>query len=316
MKSKHILNYVFIAGLFVLLVNDHLLKDLFGNWMTGKLSDFAGLLIFPMFLKFLFPISTRKSISITVLIFVLWKSPFSQFFIDYFNSLPLFHIGRVVDYTDFIAFLVLPIAIYVLKYIDRFVIKFDYDILTKVGTVSVFLISIFAFAATSPDDEPITNATLISECCSRNVQEAEVGSAKIFIPSIFTPDGNGINDFFQISTDTSMLRIDTFFVFDQINGDTVFNSVNIEEIIPENGFDGVVMDSVIATQYAYRITVTSKDSITETFRGRVCCIPCVESLNLPTPRGLMNCTFSSQYTEEGGFDSDNVPNEDMNCFED
>jgi len=40
----------FLAGLSVLLVNDFVLKQIFHNWLTGKLSDLAGLFIFPMFL--------------------------------------------------------------------------------------------------------------------------------------------------------------------------------------------------------------------------------------------------------------------------
>jgi hypothetical protein len=42
------------ASLFaigVLLVNDHVLKEAWGGWWTGKLSDFAGLLLFPLLLQ-------------------------------------------------------------------------------------------------------------------------------------------------------------------------------------------------------------------------------------------------------------------------
>lgn len=31
-------------------LNDHVLKARYGNWLTGKLSDFAGLLVFPLLL--------------------------------------------------------------------------------------------------------------------------------------------------------------------------------------------------------------------------------------------------------------------------
>ena len=47
MKKKDlILNPYFIIGLSVLLLNDFYLKAAYGNFVTGKLSDFAGLPIF------------------------------------------------------------------------------------------------------------------------------------------------------------------------------------------------------------------------------------------------------------------------------
>jgi hypothetical protein len=36
-----------MASIVVLLVNDHLLKAAAPSWVTGKLSDFAGLFFFP-----------------------------------------------------------------------------------------------------------------------------------------------------------------------------------------------------------------------------------------------------------------------------
>lgn len=41
---------VSIASIAVLVLNDHLLKESFGTWWTGKLSDFAGLVFFPALL--------------------------------------------------------------------------------------------------------------------------------------------------------------------------------------------------------------------------------------------------------------------------
>jgi len=48
-RKDLILNSYFVIGLIVLIINDFYLKYEYGNFATGKLSDFAGLLIFPMF---------------------------------------------------------------------------------------------------------------------------------------------------------------------------------------------------------------------------------------------------------------------------
>ena len=40
-----------LVGIAVLVVNDHWLKGACGSWWTGKLSDVAGLVFFPLFLQ-------------------------------------------------------------------------------------------------------------------------------------------------------------------------------------------------------------------------------------------------------------------------
>jgi hypothetical protein len=39
-----------LAAVTLLVVNDHFLKHAYGNWWTGKLSDFAGMIVFPLLL--------------------------------------------------------------------------------------------------------------------------------------------------------------------------------------------------------------------------------------------------------------------------
>ncbi len=314
MKSKYLFNYLFLLGLFVLILNDHLLKATYGNWFTGKLSDVAGLLILPMFLKYLFSISTKRSVLFTIVFFIFWKSPFSQVFIDTFNSVGLYKIGRVVDYTDFIAFLVLPLSIYVLDNIEKFEIKLQTVMMRKLATHSLLFVSIFAFFATSQEADDIEPIALLSNCCFTEPVELNVGSGSIYVPTIFTPDGNGINDFFQISADSNILRIDTFFVFSQVSGNLVFNKTNITEIIPENGFDGTVADTVAATQYSYTLIVTSEDNVRVEVNGEVCALPCEEPLNVPRPDSLGNCAFPIQYDIINGYDENIDSGENLNCF--
>jgi hypothetical protein len=41
---------VAVVSIALLIVNDHVLKPTYGNWITGKLSDLAGLVFFPLLL--------------------------------------------------------------------------------------------------------------------------------------------------------------------------------------------------------------------------------------------------------------------------
>ena len=108
-----------MISLITLILNDHYLKYQFSNWITGKLSDFVGLIIFPLMLTYLIPQFRTKSIWISALLFIFWKSPFSQSLIDFYNQFSLIKITRVVDYSDLIAFVILPIPYYLIKKIDN-----------------------------------------------------------------------------------------------------------------------------------------------------------------------------------------------------
>lgn len=105
-----IISIGFLSSLCILLVNDHLLKEIFSNWITGKLSDFSGLFIFPIFWTAFFPNHRNRIYCLTALFFIWWKSPYSQEVINFWNSFSLFNIGRSIDYTDYIAISILPVS--------------------------------------------------------------------------------------------------------------------------------------------------------------------------------------------------------------
>jgi hypothetical protein len=146
-NSALIFNWIFIIGLLILAVNDQYLKWTFGNWFTGKISDFAGLLIFPMFLQFLFPRIARVSVILTAVLFVFWKLPVSGSFIDSYNKVAIIPITRTVDYSDFIALLILPFAWYFMGRIDNYRIG---RISPAFATCLIALPAAVVFMATSP----------------------------------------------------------------------------------------------------------------------------------------------------------------------
>ncbi len=48
--AEWLLSPTFLAAVLLLLLNDHWLKQAYPGWLTGKLSDFAGLFFFPTLL--------------------------------------------------------------------------------------------------------------------------------------------------------------------------------------------------------------------------------------------------------------------------
>lgn len=149
MKRKElILNPYFIVGLIVLLLNDFYLKYEFGNFVTGKLSDFAGLLIFPMFVATIFP-QLRKSISlITGIAFIIWKLPLFTPVLELINQLSFISIYRVVDYSDYMALSILLLSHYLINYYE-YNPKIKWEKAITVSRFAFLSIAFFAFCATS-----------------------------------------------------------------------------------------------------------------------------------------------------------------------
>lgn len=107
-KASLLLHPVFIISLAVLLLNDFYWKYSYHNWLTGKLSDFAGLIVLPVFLLALLPkLSKPGAVLFSALFFSWWKSSFSQPVIHLFNKTLSLPVDRVVDISDTIALPVL-----------------------------------------------------------------------------------------------------------------------------------------------------------------------------------------------------------------
>jgi len=92
-----------------LLLNDFHGKATYHNWLTGKLSDIAGIFIFLVFLTALFPNYKKVWVLSTAVLFIIWKSPLAEPAIQLFNHIGI-SISRTIDYTDLIALLVLQLT--------------------------------------------------------------------------------------------------------------------------------------------------------------------------------------------------------------
>lgn len=112
-KTNFLLHPLFLAALFVLLANDHYWKYEYGNWITGKLSDFAGLIVLPVFLLVFFPARRMAVVLGAGLFFVWWKSPLSEPFIAWMNEGWGLPVQRVMDWWDLLALSVLPVSFYI-----------------------------------------------------------------------------------------------------------------------------------------------------------------------------------------------------------
>ena len=98
----------FLLALATLIANDAWLKHAHPGLLSGKLSDFAGIAVVGLLLLAALPRRRRLATAIVAVGFAWWKSPLSQPAIDAVNTWLSSPVGRVVDYTDLVALVVIP----------------------------------------------------------------------------------------------------------------------------------------------------------------------------------------------------------------
>ncbi len=170
-RIDDIFNAYFLIAILILILNDFVFKQAFGNWFTGKLSDFVGLYAFAYFWGVVFKKKWKKAIYISIAVmFVYWKSPFSETLIVLWNSYAPYNIGRVIDYSDLIALVVLPFG-YFHHAREKKVVN-SMAVLYKVGRPVIVSFTIFTFLATSGTEGKIKRYTFHSS--KRKVYDAIV----------------------------------------------------------------------------------------------------------------------------------------------
>lgn len=112
-----LLNPLVLSALLLLLINDHYIKLNFPGFLSGKISDFTGLFIFPIFLFVVFRKYFNSNRSIWVItimtgfLFIAIKiNSIFEIILKCFSKFNLPKPNIVADYTDLIALLVLPFS--------------------------------------------------------------------------------------------------------------------------------------------------------------------------------------------------------------
>ncbi len=134
--------WLYITGLILLLINDFYLKIKFHNIFTGKLSDFAGLFILPIFFAVVLRTKSKLVFIATAILFIIWKSPLLDGGLANWNANTYFKLQRVTDQSDYIALISIWIGYLLIK-------RTRIQRLYRPGYIGIGILSVFAFCATS-----------------------------------------------------------------------------------------------------------------------------------------------------------------------
>ena len=164
-KQKDILLILILTiGILCLFLNDRLWKYEYGNLLTGKLSDFIGLFTLPLFLAILFPRVKRQVSIIVGVLFIIWKSPLSSPFIELWNSYQIIEFSRVIDNTDYIALIMIPLAhTLIMKYQIKRVRIFVKETIPKAILFPILILTTIIFCSTSVSEPAYPKGDILIE---------------------------------------------------------------------------------------------------------------------------------------------------------
>ena len=111
------------------------------------------------------------------------------------------------------------------------------------------------------------NGCKISAKITINVDKAR----DIYIPNVFTPNGDGENDIFMIyAGDLSQIKqVNTFMIYDRW-GETIFRAADFVPMDPQNGWDGTFKGETMNPQvFVYWAEVEFIDGLKVLFKGDV-----------------------------------------------
>ncbi|MEO5906811.1 MAG: gliding motility-associated C-terminal domain-containing protein, partial [Saprospiraceae bacterium] len=91
----------------------------------------------------------------------------------------------------------------------------------------------------------------------------------IYIPTVFSPNDDGTNDFFSISGRRNLEKIEYLRIFDRW-GNLVFDKANLEPNVEEEGWDGTFNgDPMSPGVYVFISKLIYEDTSSETVKGSI-----------------------------------------------
>ena len=198
-----------------------------------------------------------------------------------------------------------------------------------ITTLTISIIFSYGISCTAQDDDTSGNTIIKSEkyepCCGvpSEVSREIVPGINIFIPNVFTPNGDGINDLFYPIVDTSLVKNGSVVWFTIYNSSDdkikrgIFNRewVNYNDV-KNYSFTGTYFKennerAIWEGQFWYKFSVLIEGKGQFNFEGSACSIVCDDEAAIF--RDKQGCFFPIQVTKD--IQGDNkLSNQETDCF--
>lgn len=194
--------------------------------------------------------------------------------------------------------------------------KFHFSDMTK---TTYHLLTTFCLAlcltGCAQEPDPIVNSEIYEACCGLDQPvEYTFDKAYMFVPNVFTPNGDGINDYFAPSINEYVYEFDAYLIYTPVGDTVIFASVGYDvNNIQNTAWNGLNKDGTpYRGLFKYAITaITPNTSQLMRVEGYACCIVCgPDAAIFQTKPG---CFFPVQ-AGSGGKLNTTASNQESDCF--
>ncbi len=150
-------------------------------------------------------------------------------------------------------------------------------------------------------------------CCGSKPVKFKLDNGHIYVPNVFTPNGDDVNDYFMPFIDDKMAEVMNFTVL-SAEGDTIYfkRPTFVYEDIENFAWDGLKPDGTPHKGlFKYSMAVVAKKGKLRIVEGEACAIVCGEDAQVFKRKS--NCFYPSQ--NNNGQPNDNSSNNEKDCFE-
>lgn len=164
----------------------------------------------------------------------------------------------------------------------------------------------------SPIDTSAASA-IYESCCGATPVVYTADDAYMFVPNVFTPNNDGVNDYFVPSFNEQILGFDAYLIYSMEGNHVVFASAGYDPAnIQNTAWDGMNRDgSVFTGGFRYQFTAFLKTGGLIKIEGKACRIVCgPEAAVFKTKTG---CFYPAQANGTGYLDQ-SAPNNETGCF--
>lgn len=187
----------------------------------------------------------------------------------------------------------------------------------KFTSILVF-VSIFVMSCKAQVDDPTIDAGHIYEgCCGASPVEFDFEEMHVYVPNVFTPNGDGINDYFLPYVNSEVIEVVDYTIYEPVLDSNVILFYTQTIVYGENqnvfAWNGLRPDGAeFKGPFRYSMTVVSKNGVSALeVRGTACRVLC--GTDAQVFQTLDGCFYPSQVDSTGALDA-TLPSRETGCF--
>lgn len=132
-----------------------------------------------------------------------------------------------------------------------------------------------------------------TDCCSLDIYEYSLDEANIYMPNLFSPNFDGINDIFLPICNEKVISIADFIIKDFNSGKLLYSKKFMIPNDNDNAWKGILYNgSLFKGKFTFSFTATTSSTSILKIQGEACAIKCEESSK--SLHFNSNCHFPDQ----------------------